>query len=172
MLDSHEHILPLDKVRFGPFYDQVTVINLTTEEKSEVGAAELMPPMLTAKAKSPYILEPEYRASMYLISMLRQIYSDIPVGCMVDTQTRELRPDEMVALYHFPMLPTPISSCVMRCEFRRMSIFISTLTIMTQLHSSEALDLYIVQAMNEHPEVMKELQEHIMEVFNGQTEEK
>ena len=153
MLESHNKILPLESVHYSPFYDQATIINRATNECIEVGATELVPPLLEMEFKSPNILNPEFRTDLYIFSMIRQVYRDVPEASMIPTERRDMNICEFIELTHDKVFPQTAERCITRCDFRDISLFISACTDKGGEITNKELAFYLADAIQDMPSI-------------------
>ncbi|MCM1230121.1 MAG: hypothetical protein NC489_08310 [Ruminococcus flavefaciens] len=172
MLDHHLAVLPISKLKFGPFYDQVTVRNKSTGEAYTAGGSELVSDLMKVSDTTD-ILQPLARGTMYIKHFLWQVYGS-DVDPMVGGQVAFLTGLEAhLYLHNFKGTDGDISAfpdiTQQRVDYRDIEIFVTTATNINQLSCNDELNLYLMRILSETGKI--ELGDILKEDSDEQSEE-
>ncbi|MCM1531953.1 MAG: hypothetical protein NC114_06735 [Ruminococcus flavefaciens] len=150
MLDFHFKVLTLDELRFGPFYDQLSVRNRSTGEFYTAGGAELVPDLMKMDITRD-ILHPMTRATMYIKHILLKLYGDT-VDSVVTGQTALLPISATLRYLHdldginddISAFPDTVQQ---RVEYRDVELLVTTTTNVRRLDCNSELNAYMMYAL-------------------------
>lgn len=132
MLEDHPTILDVDKVKCGPFYDQLTIRNTETGKVEMIGAMELLP-IIAEIDDLPLVIKSMDRAKQYLFTMLMELNGGVVpfgVSCLIRDTPIGIRCQMANQLPSSTRVPCPgtLDAVDINCTFNNAEFLVTCIT--------------------------------------------